>query len=122
MGTTKGFKGEPANSAQVQEQAVLIHLNGISLPEEIYEEFDLATLEDLLSEAIDQGKVGEYDGNEIDSTGATLYMYGPNAERLLAVIEPTLKAYPLCQGAEIVVRYGGPGAMTRKFRLPTQPG
>ena len=50
-------------------------------------------------------------------TETTLFMYGPDAERLFAGVEATLRAYPLCRGARVVIRRGGPGAATREVRL-----
>jgi len=99
------------------EQAVLVHLDGVGLPANIYAEYDLVTLEDQLIEVIERDGLGEFDGNEIGLGTATLFMYGPDAERLYLAIETTLRAYPLCQGAQIVIRRGGPGAPQREFRL-----
>ena len=50
----------------------------------------LFELEDQLEKAISEAKAGEYDGNEIavDGSDGSLYMYGPDADRLLDVIEP----------------------------------
>jgi hypothetical protein len=110
------FGGGPAKAA-APSQAVLVHLDGQGLPDEVYEEHDLATLEDQLGAAIDAGGLGEYDGNDVGDEGATLYMYGPDAERLFAAIEATLRAYPLCKNARVVVRAGGPGAPEREVQL-----
>lgn len=98
-------------------QAVLVHLDGQGLPDDVYQDNDLATLEDQLRQAIEAGGLGEFDGNEVGPTETTLYMYGPDAERLFAGIESTLRAYPLCKNARIVVRCGGPGANQREVRL-----
>lgn len=48
---------------------------------------------------------------------ATLFQYGPDAERLFTAIEGTLRAHPLCQVARVVIRRGGPGAEEREVRL-----
>lgn len=99
------------------EQAVLVHLDGRGLPEHIYKQYDLATIEDRLIEAIKRDRLGEFDGNEIGPDEATLYMYGPDAERLFAGIESILREYPLCQGARVEIRRGAPGAPLREVRL-----
>ena len=99
------------------QQAVLVHLCGTGLPDDVYESCDLATIEDRLTEVIAQQELGEFDGNEVGPTESTLFMYGPNAERLFAAIEPVLRAYPLCQRARVEIRRGGPGAPTREVRL-----
>ena len=98
-------------------QSVLVYLSGTKLPSEVYEKFDLATLEDQLSAAIAARALGEFDGNEVGPGETKLYMYGPDAEQLFAGIEPILRGYPLCKGAKIVIRKGGPGAGQREIVL-----
>jgi len=98
-------------------QAVLVHLDGASLPSEVYAEYDLSTLEDQLIDAISEQSLGEFDGNEIGGGGAVLYMYGPDAERLFRGIESVLRAYPLCRNARVVIRAGEPGAPEREVHL-----
>ena len=105
---------------QPEDEAVLVYLDGSSLPDPVYEECDLATLEDLLGEAIDEGGLGELDGNEVGPTGVTIYLYGPDAEALFAGVEAVLLNYPLCQNARVVIRRGGPGSSEREVRLPTK--
>lgn len=99
------------------EQAVLVFLRGSGLPDHVYEEFDVATLEDSLIQAIDSAGVGEFDGNEFGPDEVVLYMYGPDAEALWEVIKPIIEAYPLCQGARIQIRPGGPDVSGREVSL-----
>ncbi len=99
------------------QQAVLVHLDGTALPAHVYEECDLATIEDRLMEVSDRENLGEFDGNEIGPTETTLYMYAPDAEKLFAAIVAALREYPLCQNARVVIRRGGPGAKSRELRL-----
>ena len=110
-------KRRPQEPSRAPTQAVLVHLDGQGLPDDVYRDNDLATIEDQLREAIEVGALGEFDGNEVGPTVTTLYMYGPDAERLFAGIESTLRAYPLCKNARVVVRCGGPGADQREVRL-----
>jgi len=102
------------------EQAVLVYLDGTSLPDSVYERFDLATLEDQLTAVIKEKHLGEYDGNEFGPEGTKLFMYGPDAKALFSAIENILRAYPLCQNSKVVVRLGGPGAPTSEVTLPLQ--
>jgi len=83
---------------------VLVHLDGTSLPDNVYEECAVMTLSDQLGEAIEQRGFGEYDGDEHGPTETTVFMYGPDAERLYSGIEPVLRAYPLCQNARVIIR------------------
>ena len=101
------------------EQAVIIYLDGSSLPKATYEEHDLSSLEDQLIDIIEAESLGEFDGNEFGPDGTKLFMYGPDADALFAGIEPVLLAHPLCAGARIVIRHGSPGAKEREVILPT---
>ncbi len=105
------------SSGRAVEQAVLVYLRGCGLPERVYEECDLATLEDKLIEVIERAELGEFDGNEVGVGGATLFMYGADAEKLFAGVEAVLRSYPLCRGARVVIRYGGPGSQQREVQL-----
>jgi hypothetical protein len=107
-----------AASSSDGEQAVLLHLDGSSLPDEVYPEYDLATLEDRIQAELAGKGLGEYDGSEFGPGGTTLYLYGPDAERLCALIQPILTAYPLCRNSRVVIRKGGPRAPQREIHVP----
>jgi hypothetical protein len=100
-----------------EEQAVIVFLTschgGHYTPE------DLGSLEAELSEEITRLGIGEFDGDEIglQSGDATLYMYGPDAKMLFAAIEKILRLNPLCQGARIILRQGGPGSPQKEIRI-----
>jgi hypothetical protein len=99
------------------EQAVIVRLRGSGLPDEIYEKFDISTLEDQLIEVIEAKRLGEFDGNEFGPDETVLYMYGPDAEKLFDGIESVLRAYPLCQEGFVTIRSGPPGAPERQVPL-----
>lgn len=99
-------------------QAVLVYLDGQNLSAEVYEACDLATLEELLIPVLEESGAGEYDGEETGPSETCVFLYGADAERLFSTIEPVLNSYPLCSGARVVVRRGGPGAVQRELRLP----
>jgi hypothetical protein len=111
------FGNEQSQDCQAPPQAVLVHLDGVGLPDHIYQVCDLATIDEMLTEVLERDGLGEFDGNETGPTETTLFMYGPDAEKLFAGIEGTLRAYPLCGGARVVIRRGGPGAAQREIRL-----
>jgi hypothetical protein len=100
------------------EQAVLVYLDGVGLPDEIYEQYDLEQLENQLTEVIEARGVGMYDGNEFGPSEVVLYMYGPDAEALFSAIAPVLRDYPLCRNSKAVIRGGGPESEGREVRLP----
>ena len=92
-------------SAQNPEHAVIVHFN--------YGSKDLTrlfALEEKLEAAIIKAGVGEYDGNEVatDGSDGNLYMYGPDADKLLQVVKPILEATPFMRGAKVKKRYGPP--------------
>jgi hypothetical protein len=96
---------EASRVLRVTEHAVLVHIpasDGISLDD----------IEDPLFEAIDGVGVGELEGNEIsvEDGSATLYMYGPDADRLYEAVEPVLRRASLPAGTVVVRSFGGPGA------------
>lgn len=76
----------------------------------------LFALERQLEAAIAAAHAGEYDGNEVavDGSDGTLYMYGPDADRLFAAIKPALEACAFMKGAVAKLRYGPPAADTRE--------
>ena len=102
---------------RASEHAVLVHLDGTGLPAAVYKEYALDAIETELASIIDAQRLGEYDGNEIGGTGATLFMYGPDGDRLFAGIEAALRAYPLCRNARVLIRPGPPGTTARELRL-----
>jgi len=80
----------------------------------------LFELEEQLEDAIDEAKVGEYDGNEIEQSGAdgVLYMYGPDADALFAVVRPILAGATIIRNAVATLRYGPPEDGVRSVEQP----
>lgn len=99
------------------EQAVLVRLDAVGLSAAVYEEYDLASLEDQLEEALGGGSLGSVDGHAVGEGEAVLYLYGLDAEKLFAAIEPVLSQYPLCQNARVAIRQGPPGASEREVLI-----
>lgn len=92
------------------EQAVIVHLR---LSDHsfgsIEERKALLALQDQMAWAIENAAAGEFDGDEFGEGECVLYMYGPDADRLFAAIEPLLESCPLASGGYAVKRYGGAG-------------
>jgi len=107
----------PARKKIGAEHAVVVYIDGTGLSADDHDKYDLETIETELLGLIDANDVGEYDGNEVGEGGATLFMYGPDGERLFATVEPALRAYPLTTHARVVIRAGPPGAPQREVRL-----
>jgi len=58
-----------------------------------------------LTDAIADANVGEFDGNEFGNGTVLLYAYGPDADALFAVMNPTLRELPF-RPAHVILRYG----------------
>ena len=85
------------------EQAVIVHFS--------YGSTDLTrlyALEDQLEQTIASAGVGEFDGHEVaaDGSDGSLYIYGPNADRLFETVLPILCSVAFMQGATVRRRYG----------------
>lgn len=83
----------------------------------------LFALEERLERAIDDADVGEFDGNEIatDGSDGSLYMYGPDADRLFEVVHPILESVDFTRGAQVVKRYGGASDDVRRVTVTITP-
>jgi hypothetical protein len=75
----------------------------------------LFRLEQELENVIGGTGVGEYDGNEVavDGSDGSLYMYGPDADRLFAVVRPILEKSTVIREAVATLRYGPPDDTVR---------
>ena len=88
----------------MSEHAVLVHITNARA------ELGLDEIEDPLIEAIAAANAGEFDGNEIGPVDATLYMYGPDADRLFEVVKRVIAMLDIPADVQAVRRYGEPGA------------
>ena len=98
-----GSAAANADKSTPMEQAVMVHFE--------YGSADWApffAFEKTLRERVDSSGAGDYDGNELATSGADgyLYMYGPDADKLYAVAEPLLKSCALLKSATVTLVYG----------------
>ena len=95
-----------AESADL-DQAVLVKIP-LRVGEFASDEEQEAVLElaDALAEVVAESGVGEFDGYELGNAEAVLFAYGPDADTLLAALEPVLRKSPIARGASITKRYG----------------
>ena len=105
---------EPPSPSPPPEHAVLVHFG--------YGSTDLSrlfSLEERLEAAIAAAGVGELDGNEVaaDGSDGTLYMYGPDADALFAVVRPDLETTDFMRGARVRLRYGPPADGVREVEI-----
>ncbi len=97
---------KPVKQAHDTPGEVLIELDGVHLPDSVYRDCDVATLENRLEAALEAGEPGELDGHETGPENTTLFLYGPDAEALFRAVEPVLRDYPLCHRARVTIRQG----------------
>jgi hypothetical protein len=111
----KLFGKQPAPPPKGVDHAVLVNFDYIGSTDLTF----LFSLETKLETAINSAKVGEFDGNEIaaDGSDGTLYMYGPDADRLFETVKPVLEGCSFMRSARITLRYGSPGATQRLLVL-----
>ncbi len=92
------------------KQAVIVYLRlsdgGSGSDEEREALFDL---QEQMMRAIADAAAGEFDGDMWGEGECILYMYGPDADRLFAAIEPLLKSCPLASDGYAIKRYGEAG-------------
>lgn len=96
-------KVTPPSKSKPIEQALIVHFD--------YGQPDLEPLYEQsrrLAHVLESAGAGDYDGHEIAVSLADgfHYMYGPDADLLLEVVEPVLRATPWFQRAKITRRYG----------------
>jgi len=104
----------PASS----QEAVLIHFEfGFKSNGDRFGFDDMVNLEDTLIAVVERHQVGEVDGHEIGSSDGTIFLYGPDADLMLETIEPVLLTHPLCAGARVALRKGGPGSPQTEVQL-----
>ena len=90
-------------AASTAEQAVIVHFDYGHKDWSPFFQF-----EKLLEGAVNKSGVGKYDGNElaVDGSDGSLYMYGPDADKLFAVAKPILQSTALLKNITVTLRYG----------------
>lgn len=100
------------------EHAVLIQINldgdEFGTPEE---QETVYQIEEALEDAAEASGAGEYDGHEFGEGQATIYMYGPDADRLAATALGVLRGFDLPKGSTMTKRYGEPGEREEQVAL-----
>ena len=114
MGIFSNLFGKKQSKPPSPEHAVLVYFS--------YGQTDLQPLfdlEDRLIEAISRAGAGEYDGNEVAADGGdgTLFMYGPDGDKLFQAVRQVLESASFMKGATAVIRYGPPQEGVREKRV-----
>lgn len=67
---------------------------------------EIHTFTDHLQAMISESSKGVFDGDEFGEGQCGLFMYGPDADQLLAVILPFFASWNKAAGGQIILRYG----------------
>lgn len=82
-----------------KHEGMAIFLDGINLPDEIYQTHDVDLVIDECNRLM-SGK-GGYRSYWQGSQETALYFYGPSFAQMKAAVQSLLASYPLCQGARV---------------------
>jgi hypothetical protein len=74
-------------------------------------------IEDALVGVFSAGTLGEFDGHEFGGGFATLFMYGPSADRMAEAVLPIVNGFQLRSGSVLIKRFGPPGSRDESFEL-----
>ena len=98
-----------------RQQCLAIFLDGISLPNEVYETLDFDAVVSAIGAAAGPASYhGFTQGNE--ETG--MFFFGSDAEDMFARVEPVLRELPIGQNARVVIRHGKKSLNPREVRMP----
>jgi hypothetical protein len=111
----RGRVRRAAIRAGAQEQALLLRLR---LPPSQAEDETpiIVALEEAIETALREHRAGEFDGHDYRDGVWTLYLYGPDANRILESVGGVVRAARLDPSSHAIVRFGGRGA--REERVP----
>jgi hypothetical protein len=98
-----------------RQQSVAVYLDGTTLPHDVYVDLDFDQVVHQLTMAAGDGSYHGYWQGPVE-TG--LFFFGPDAETILARVEPVLRALPIGQNARVVVRPGRGNDGERTVRIP----
>jgi hypothetical protein len=102
-----------------QEQALLLRLR-LPTSEAEDETPRIVALEEAIESALRESRAGEFDGHDLRDGVWTLYLYGPDANRILESVGGVVRGARLDPGSHAIMRFGGRGA--REERVPLASG
>jgi hypothetical protein len=98
------------------EQALLLHLR---LPESQAgdETPTIIALEEAIENALRESRAGEFEGHDLRDGVWTLYLYGPDAERIFESVAEVVRGARLDPSSHAILRFGGRGAREERVAL-----
>jgi hypothetical protein len=111
----RGRARRAAIRAGAQEQALLLRLR--LPPSQAGDETPtIVALEEAIESALREHRAGEFDGHDLRDGVWTLYLYGPDANRILDSVAEVVGEARLDPSSHAIMRFGGRGA--REERIP----
>lgn len=112
----RGRARRAAIRAGSQEQALLLRLR---LPEcQAGDETPIiVALEEAIESALREHRSGELEGHDLRDGVWTLYLYGPDAERIFESVEELLRSARLDPSSHAILRFGARGAREERISL-----
>lgn len=98
------------------QEGVAIYLDGVSLPNEVYERTNIQEFVERVANAV-ASVGGEWRGSWNGPAETALYQFGPSADAMLDALVPVFDSFAICQNARVVIRQGADGT-TRTLRVP----
>jgi hypothetical protein len=98
-------------------ETISIYLDGVGLPDEVYENADFDQIVSQISEAVRSREAGEYRGFSQGETETGLYIYAPSADATYATLQSVFAKHPLFQNARVVLKYMAPEKPEKEFKI-----
>lgn len=99
-------------------ECLAIFLDGVGLPDSVYESTDINELADQIAAILDEHSLGEIRGSWSGPTETAIFLHGPSAQAIYDALKPLLATYPLTQNARVVIRHGKAELQPETVRLP----
>jgi hypothetical protein len=99
-------------------ECLAIFLDGVGLPDEVYQSTDINELADQINDILEAKSAGEIHGSWAGPEETGIFILGPSAQGLFEALSPVLNSYPLAQNARVVIRHGKPELNPETLRMP----
>jgi hypothetical protein len=98
-------------------ETISIYLDGVGLPDEVYENADFDQIVSEISESVKPMGAGEYRGFSQGETETALYIFAPSADSTYATLQSVIAKHLLFQNARAVLKYMAPEKPEKEFRI-----
>lgn len=105
----RGRVRRAAIRAGSQEQALLLRLR-LAESQAGDETPAIVALEESIESALREHRAGEFEGHDLRDGVWTLYLYGPDAERIFRSVEAVVRGARLDPSSHAIMRFGERGA------------